>query len=87
MLADGIVNNQTLTELYLTHNDLSLPNGIKIIKSLEGKKNLKSLALNSCRINKDLLEHLSLSLQSNDALKELYLYSNDIGPNEAHLVS
>lgn len=51
ILADGIKENHSLTELYMTHNDLSQPNGIKLIEALEGKKNLKCLALNSCKID------------------------------------
>lgn len=28
LLADGLKENSTLTELFITHNDLSLPSGI-----------------------------------------------------------
>jgi hypothetical protein len=72
-----------LTELFITHNDLSLPSGIKIIETIANKKALKSLALNSCKLNGTLLQTLLESLQLNENLKELYLYSNNIGPSEA----
>jgi hypothetical protein len=81
-----LVENQSLTELFLTHNDLSLQNGLKFIQSLANKP-LKSLALNSCKLNQNLLKELADALKDNETLKELYLYSNQIGPNQAVYVS
>jgi len=57
------------------------------VESLANKKNLKSLALNSCKLNAALLEALSVSLKESDSLKELYLYSNAISKVEAVFVS
>ncbi len=80
LLADGLSHNSTLTELFLTHNDLSHPSGLLFIKALFNKPALKSLALNSCKLNQSLLRELSEALKDNEGLKELYLYSNQIGP-------
>lgn len=55
LLANGLIENTSLTELFITHNDLSLPNGVKFIKSLSGKPQMKSLALNSCRLSPALM--------------------------------
>lgn len=87
MLGDGLRNNESLTELFITHNDLSLPSGFKIIETIQNKKALKSLALNSCKLNGSLLAALLESLRGNENLKELYLYSNNIGPSEAQYVA
>ncbi len=51
MLAEALTESYTLTELFLTHNDLSQPSGVKLIKALANKPALKSLALNSCKLN------------------------------------
>ena len=72
--------NTTLTELYITHNDLSGMSGETFIKSLAGKPQLKSLALNNCKIGLKEIKALSEVLVNNDQLKELYLYSNKLGP-------
>lgn len=76
LLAEAIKENSSLTELFITHNDLSLPNGISFIQGLQNKPNLKSLALNSCKLNQNLLRELAESLKDNEQLRELYLYSN-----------
>jgi len=34
LLAEAIKENSSLTELFITHNDLSLPNGISFIQGL-----------------------------------------------------
>ena len=62
---------------------MSIENGNMLIKSLSGKKSLKSLALNNCRLTLSLLQELANSIKDNESLKELYLYSNMIGPEEA----
>jgi hypothetical protein len=55
ILASGVREISSLTEFYMTHNDLSQPNGVKLLEALEGKKSLKCLALNSCNIDAKLL--------------------------------
>lgn len=80
MLAEGLKDNTTLTELFMTYNDLSGISGQQFIKSLSGKSSIKSLALNNCRLSVDLVETLAEVLKDNDSLKELYLYSNKLGP-------
>ena len=87
MLADGMKDNQTLTELFMTHNDLSGLSGESFIKSLGKKPNLKSLALNNCKLGLRQIQALTEVLAENDVLKELYLYSNKLGPNEAADIS
>lgn len=71
----------------MTHNDLSGPNGEVFIASLAGKPNIKSLALNNCKVNNRLIEALGEVLKNNDTLKELYLYSNKMGPSDAVHIS
>jgi len=55
MLADAIAVNTKIEEISLTHNDLSLPNGVKIIRALKNMTNLKKLSLNSCTLDQELL--------------------------------
>lgn len=83
ILANGMKDNSTLTELFMTHNDLSGISGESFIKSLSGKAALKSLALNNCKIGLPQMKALSEVLKDNDQMKEIYLYSNKLGPNEA----
>ena len=80
-------DNTTLTELFMTHNDLSGMSGEAFIKSLSGKPGLKSLALNNCRIGLTQIKALSEVLKDNDHMKELYLYSNRLGPGEAQEIA
>ena len=86
-MASGIKDNTTLTELFMTHNDLSGSNGEIFVMSLGGKLNIKSLALNNCKINNKLIEKLAEVMQGVDNLKELYLYSNKLGPQDAIHIS
>jgi Ran GTPase-activating protein (RanGAP) involved in mRNA processing and transport len=87
LLAEGLKENTILTDFFLSHNDLSHPNGMKIIEMLGNKSALKSLALNNCKLNSDLLSALYESLKDNDSLKELYVYSNSIGAAESKHVA
>lgn len=56
-LADGLKVNQVLTDFFFTHNDLQAggEGGLNILKSLSNKKDLRSLALNSCNVNGEYL--------------------------------
>jgi Ran GTPase-activating protein (RanGAP) involved in mRNA processing and transport len=89
LLAEGLASNSRLTDLFFTHNDLQLggEGGIKVIQSLSNKRDLKSLALNSCNLNGQLLEELMSALEQNTVLKELYLFANKIEPDGAHCIS
>jgi len=55
ILSDALALNVGIEELSLTHNDLSLPNGIKLIRALKNMKGLKKISLNSCNMDMDLL--------------------------------
>ena len=55
MLDDAIAVNTKIEEISMTHNDLSLPNGVKIIRALKNMTNLKKLSLNSCSLDQELL--------------------------------
>lgn len=55
MLADAIAVNIEIEEISLTHNDLSLPNGLKLIRALKNMKQLKKLSLNSCMLDQGML--------------------------------
>lgn len=57
LLASGLATNSRLTDFFFTHNNLEEHEdvGITFIKSFENKRELKSLALNSCKLNNTLL--------------------------------
>jgi hypothetical protein len=65
LLAEGLKSNTKLTELFFTHNDIrgGEEGGEQFILSLGNKKDLKSLALNSCNLNGSLLELLMNSIK------------------------
>lgn len=88
ILADGLECNTKLTDFFFTHNDLQAGGngGLSIIKSLSNKKDLKSLALNSCNVNQEYLDELEKSLIANTELRELYLYANKITPEGARSI-
>lgn len=71
----------------MTHNDLSGLSGEVFIKSLAGKPGLKSLALNNCKIGLVQIRALAEVLKDNDLMKEIYLYSNKLGPGEAQEIA
>lgn len=83
MLADAIAVNTHIEEISMTHNDLSLPNGVKIIRALKNMTNLKKLSLNSCTLDQELLQELVNSLSGNESLTDLNLYSNEINSEGA----
>ena len=50
LMAEGLASNTRLTDLFFTHNDLKAGEeaGLDFIRALSNKKDLRSLALNSC---------------------------------------
>ena len=62
VLSEALALNVGIEELSLTHNDLSLPNGVKLIRALKNMTHLKKISLNSCNLDIDLLQELSNSL-------------------------
>ena len=60
LLASGLATNTRLTDFFFTHNDLEEHEDVskQFLKSFENKKDLKSLALNCCNMNNDLLLEL-----------------------------
>lgn len=48
ILASGLEVNTGIEEFNFSHNNLSLPNGRKVLMALRNMHNLKSLSLNSC---------------------------------------
>ena len=89
ILADGLCENSKLTDFFFTHNDLQAggEGGLASIKSLGNKKDLKSLALNSCNVNQEYLDELEKALLANTELRELYLYANKITPEGARSIA
>ena len=91
MLSEGLKGNTELTDLFFTHNDLISEGGeggMVFIRALANKKELKSLALNSCNLNGALLEELEKSISPHTNLRELYLFANKIDPDGAkHIAS
>ena len=89
MLSEGLETNTKLTDLFFTHNDLQELGdaGVAFIRTLHNKKDLRSLALNSCNLNGPLLEELQNALEKHDALQELYLFANKIEAKHAKHIS
>ena len=64
-LSEGLNANTGLTDLFFTHNDIQAAGegGLAFIKTLANKKDLKSLAINSCNINGSYLEELKTAIE------------------------
>lgn len=60
LFAEGLKTNNQLTDFFFTHNDLREHEaaGLEFIKTMGNKKDLKSVAFNSCNLNGNLLEEL-----------------------------
>ena len=58
MLTQGLATNTRLTDFFFTHNNLEEHEeiGLAFLKTFENKRELRSLALNSCNLNNSLLE-------------------------------
>lgn len=84
MFAAGLEANTRLTDLFFTHNNLQEAGeaGLAFIKSLSNKKDLRSLALNSCNLNGEYLVALQDAVQGHRELRELYLFANKIEAEE-----
>ena len=87
VLSDALALNVNIEELSLTHNDLSLPNGVKLIRALKNMTLLKKVSLNSCNMDMDLLQELNNSLIDQDCLTDLNLYSNEINSEGARIIA
>ena len=78
MLAEGLRVNVGIEEIQFTHNDLSGPNGLVVIKALKSLPKLAKLSLNSCNLIVPCLQELNSSLTYNEVLTDISLYSNEI---------
>ena len=78
MLAEGLRVNAGIEEIQFTHNDLSLPNGLAVIRALKQLPLLSKLSLNSCNMIQPCLEELRGALIENVPLTDISLYSNEI---------
>ena len=89
MFANGLMANTRLTDLFFTHNDLQASGeaGLSFIRALSNKRELRSLALNSCNLNGPYLVELQQAIQSHNELRELYLFANKIGEDGAGSIS
>lgn len=60
MLAQGLAANSKLTDFFFTHNNLMehAEEAKVFLGSFENKRELRSLALNSCNLSNELLETL-----------------------------
>jgi len=63
-LSEGLCYNSKLTDFFFTHNDLqeNKLEALEFIKSFSNKKELRSLAMNSCNLNGELLTELKNSI-------------------------
>lgn len=87
MLAEGLRVNAGIEEIQFTHNDLSLPNGLVVIASLQHLPLLTKLSLNSCNLIVPCLEQLKTALMENQVLTDISLYSNEIDAEGAQLLA
>ena len=89
LLAEGLACNSRLTDFFFTHNDLTLHTEAskELLKSFANKRDLKSLAINSCNLSCELLEVLKTAVEEHTKLKELYLFANKIGSDGAAHIS
>jgi len=89
LLASGLATNTRLTDFFFTHNNLEEfeDAGKTFLKSFENKRELRSLALNSCNMNNNLLLELQSAIQDHTKLQELYLFANKINSDGAKHIS
>ena len=100
LLGQGLKTNTKLTDFFFTDNNLkylpegakegtepSIDAGLEFLKSFENKKDLVSLAFNSCSLNGELLEQLKSSIMDHQKLKELYLFANKIESDGAGCIA
>jgi len=87
LLGEAFVVNTQIEEISITHNDLSLPNGVKFLQSFKNMPNLGKLSLNSCNLDQDLLQVLAEALEGNTKITDLNLYSNDINSEGAKVIA
>ena len=87
MLAEGLRVNAGIEEIQFTHNDLSLPNGLVVIGSLQHLPSLTKLSLNSCNLIVPCLTQLKTALMDNQVLTDISLYSNEIDAEGAQLLA
>jgi len=57
------------------------------IRALSNKKDLRSLALNSCNLNGEYLTELRNAIEAQTELRELYLFANKISAQGAADIS
>ena len=89
LMAEGLASNTRLTDLFFTHNDLKAGEeaGLAFIRALSNKKDLRSLALNSCNLNGEYLTELRNAIEAQTELRELYLFANKISAQGAADIS
>jgi Leucine-rich repeat (LRR) protein len=97
LLGEGLKTNTKLTDFFFTDNNLkyvekegddpSIEAGLEFLKSFSNKKDLLSLAFNSCNLNGELLEELQNSIKEHQKLKELYLFANKIESDGAGCIA
>jgi NLR family CARD domain-containing protein 3 len=88
ILADALRNNNTLEELYLTHNQVS-DKGVHALAEALGINNntLKQLGLGWNSITDKGAEHLAEMLKTNTKLLRMGLFNNEIGDRGVRLLA
>lgn len=79
-LATAIKTNNHITSVDFTNNNLNCPNGIKLLKALNGKKSLQKLSLRNCNIvdNSDLCAEATSVISSCSNLESIDIQHNRI---------
>ena len=89
LLAGGLRDNTRLTDFFFTHNNLAehLEASKTLLATFANKKDLRSLAFNSCNLDNVLLLSMQKAIEDHTKLKELYLFANKIDKEGAQYIS
>lgn len=87
MLAEAMEHCKLVEEVSFTSNDLSMPSGERLLKSLSVMENLQKVNFNSCQLNEQLIYVLCKALEHNTTLMDLNLYNNEIKPDGCKMIA
>ena len=81
-LANVIISNSGLEQLYLSDNNLK-SSVVVILKALQENSKLKILNLSSNNMTEQVAEDIGIIIKNNSDLEELYLHNNDLKSSAA----
>ena len=83
VLAEGLKENETLTNLHLSHCEIMEEGAVSLATALTNKKNLLVLDLNGNKIMPGGCSAICKAIQTHTTLRELFMSNNLIGPDGA----